>query len=210
MKRKMKKEVRYVLYGVAFALVLGSLFMLTDNLTYKEYKDDTTYVSDTIFDESVPVVSTETKIIRPYLDSKIGIVKSFYDYQAESEAQINSLIIHDNTYMQNSGVAYGNVDNFDVVAILDGTVTKVEENDLLGNVIEITHDNNIISIYQSLSEVSVKKDDTVKQGTVIGKSGTSNISTDLGSHLHFELIIDGNIVNPENYFDKLLNDIKEQ
>lgn len=209
-KRKLKKEVKVVLLGSCFACLVGALFLATDQLTYQEPKDSLKYVSDTIFDDVVPVVSSDTKMIRPYLDSSLTIIKGFYDYQGEAEAQIKSLIYHDNTYMQNSGVAYGGKDNFDVVAVLDGTVTKVEDNDLLGKTIEITHDNNIISIYQSLGEVSVKKDDVVKQGTAIGKSGTCSIDSELGSHLHFELFIDGELVNPENYYDQLLENKKEQ
>ena len=64
--------------------------------------------------------------------------------------------------MQNSGVSYGGKESFDVVAILDGTVTNVAEDKLLGNVIEIKHDNDMISSYQSLSAVNVKKGDVVK------------------------------------------------
>ena len=45
------------------------------------------------------------------------------------------------------------------------------------------------------------------RGQTIAKSGTSNISTDLGNHLYFELIIDGVCVNPENYYDKLVNEL---
>ena len=78
---------------------------------------------------------------------------------------------------------------------------------MLGNIVEITHDNEIISIYQSLSEVSVKENDVVTQGQVIGKSGSANISTDLGNHLYFELVVKGSIVNPENYYDKSVNEL---
>ena len=109
--------------------------------------------------------------------------------------------------MQNSGIAYGGKDNFDVIAILDGEVVEVKNDKLLGNIVQIKHNEKIISVYQSLSETNVKKGDTIKQGQVIGKSGTSNISKDLGSHLLFELIINGTTVNPEDYYDKLVNEI---
>ena len=72
---------------------------------------------------------------------------------------------------------------------------------------EIKHDKNIISSYQSLSEVLVKEGDKITQGTIIGKSGTSNLEKDLGSHLHFELTIDSNTVDPEEYYDKELGNL---
>ena len=116
--------------------------------------------------------------------------------------------MYEDTYMQSSGVSYGGVDNFDVVAILDGTVISVEKDDILGNVVQIQHSNDLISVYQSLKDVKVKLNDTVKQGTVIGSAGESNIDKSLGNHLYFELINKNSIVNPELYFDKLLSEIQ--
>ena len=48
----------------------------------------------------------------------------------------------------------------------------------------------------------LKKNDTVKQGQVIGKSGTNSIDKELGNHLHFELYLNSQVVNPGDYFDK--------
>ena len=210
-KRKLKRPVVYALYTSIIVLVLGAIYVIEGSLmkgTFKEDdKDRPTYVSETIFNEEIPVVGEEAKIIRPYTDSSIKIVKNYYDYQADSESQIGSIIYHESTYLQNSGVSYGGKDGFDVVAILDGTVTDVKEDSLLGKIIEIEHNNEMISIYQSLGEVNVKKGDMIKQGTVIGKSGTCNIAKDLGSHLDLELIIKGQTVNPESYYDKSVSEI---
>ena len=85
---------------------------------------------------------------------------------------------------------------------LSGKVINVKEDDSLGKIIEIEHDKDFISIYQSLSEVSVKKDDIVNQGQVIGTSGTNELDKELGNHLHFELLYKGNIVNPEEHLNK--------
>ena len=37
---------------------------------------------------------------------------------------------------------------------------------------------------------------------MIGKSGTNSIDKELGNHLHFELYLNSQVVNPEDYFDK--------
>lgn len=210
-KRKLKKTVLYGIYaGLSFlALTAISVTQISLSKDTKEEQKEPLHVTKPIIEEvNIPVVSTEeTTIIKPYTDQEITIIKGYYDHQAEADNQINSLIYHENTYLQNSGVSYGGKENFDVVAVLDGTVTDIKEDDLLGKIIEIKHDNNIISTYQSLSEVSVNKNDTVKQGQIIGKSGTCNISKELNSHLTFELIIKGQIVNPENYYDKKLSEL---
>ena len=107
--------------------------------------------------------------------------------------------------MQNSVVSYSSEKIFDVISVLDGIVISVENNDILGTTVEIRHDNDLISVYQSLSNVNVKKDDKVIQGQIIAKSGLSNIEKDLGNHLHFELYYKGKIVNPEEYYNKSLD-----
>lgn len=209
--RRLKKPVLYGMYVSAVFLILGAIFLIEGALSKDAFKEDKkerpTYVSDTIFSEDIPVVGEETKIMRPYTDTEIKIVKNYYDYQGGADTQINSILYHENTYLQNSGVSYGGKDKFDVVAILDGTVKDIKEDALLGNIVEIEHSNEMISVYGSLSEINVKKGDQIKQGTVLGKSGTNNIAKDLGSHLDLELIMKGQTVNPENYYDKSVSEI---
>lgn len=207
-KRKLKRSVVYSLYGCAFLLLFAGIFYLEQisNMKNMENDEDYDYVSETVLDDTVPVVNTEPTIIRPYT-AEVTIVKNFYDYKADESEQQKAIVKSDKTYLQNSGVSYGAKDPFDVIAILDGTVSKVTEDELLGKIVEITHSNEIISTYQSLGEVAVKENDVVTQGQIIGKSGTSNISADLGNHLYFELAVKGNIVNPENYYDKKVNEL---
>ena len=78
----------------------------------------------------------------------------------------------------------------------------------MGYIVEVKYDNDIIISYQSLSEVNVKKDDQVIKGQILGKSGKSVIGSELGNHLHLEMYFDGQIINPEQYYDKDIKDIK--
>ena len=209
MKRQLKKSVVYSLYIISFALVLTGVGVLTFSSKNKS-DDDYKYVSKGIldFEEQVPVVNTEIKIVRPYTDADVKIVKNFYDYKSESEEQEKSLIYYEGTYMQSSGIAYSKGDSFDVVAIYDGKVKEIKEDAMLGKVVTIEHENGINSIYQSISDIKVKEGDNVSVGQLIGKSSTSNILSDLGNHLYFELIINGVCVNPENYYDKTINELQ--
>lgn len=207
MKRRLKKPVIYALYALSFVTIIGTIYMLEMISSPSKLDDNSTYVDDVIIEDEVPVVNTRNIISRPYLSNDIIIARHFYDYQGTEEEQKNSLIYYENTYIPNSGVDYQSKETFDVVSILDGKVTKVEENNLLGKIIEVTHENNLISVYQSLSETLVVEGDNVLQGQIIGKSGQSNISTDLGNHLHFELIHNSKNVNPEDYYDKQLGEL---
>lgn len=209
--RRLKKPVVYTIYAIGFILIISSIFLIQKSL-YKK-PDTTEYVNKTIFEDTVPVVSDTTtnnnieQIANPYIDESVSITKKYYDYASDENEQKNSIIYYEETYIPSTGITYKGKDTFDVVAILSGTVTSVRQDEILGNVIEIKHENNIVSIYQSLGEVSVKENDQVTQGQVIGKSGNSNIDKDSGNHLYFEISINNKIVNPLNYIGKKTNEI---
>ena len=210
--RKVKPYVIPIIYGICVIAFLFSMYFLggfVNNILFSD-DDNFEYVDGDITDNDdndIPVVSTSVKIVRPFLDSSVSIAKTFYDYEGEAEEQENSILFYEDTYIQNSGVDYASTDQFDVISILDGTVISVEENDILGTTVEIRHSNDLISIYQSLSDVSVKKDDQIIQGQIIAKSGVSNINKELGNHLHFELYYKGKIVNPEEYYNKSVEEL---
>ena len=212
MQQKLKKiaiPTIYVLSVVAFGLSIYFIQLIVSNVVFQDPEPNLKYVDKEILEESysIPVIGNETTIIRPYLDTDISIAKNYYDYQSDVTNQENAIIYYENTYMQNSGVDYREEGAFDGVRVLDGTVINVKEDNILGNIVEIRHNNEIISVYQSLSDITVKIDDTVLQGQIIGKSGVNNINKQLKEHLHFELYYKGMVVNPENYFGKKLQEL---
>lgn len=212
-KLRLKKGAIIGAYLIAFSLTGMSAFFVSQNMQANNpAEEDIEYVNSSIIDdkEDREVIKEDVKMVKPYTNEEVQTLKYFYDYQAEAETQEKSILYHENTYIQNSGMDFGLTDTFDVVSVLDGTVVDVREDELLGTVIEIKHDNDFISSYQSLSEVSVKKNDTIKQGQVIGKSGTNTIDQDLGNHLHFELYKSGEVVDPSKYFDQVISDTTEE
>ena len=212
-KLRLKKGAIIGAYLIAFSLTGMSAFFVSQNMQANNpTEEDIEYVNSSIIDdkEDREVIKEDVKMVKLYTNEEVQTLKYFYDYQAEAETQEKSILYHENTYIQNSGMDFGLTDTFDVVAVLDGTVVDVREDELLGTVVEIKHDNDFISSYQSLSEVSVKKNDTVKQGQVIGKSGTNTIDQDLGNHLHFELYKSGSVVDPSKYFDQVISDTTEE
>ena len=212
--RRIRTAMMPVIYACCVVVFLFSMYFVQifANKIMFSNNDDLEYVDGEITENNdsnihIPVVGTPTSVGRPYLDDSVSIGKTFYDYQGTEEEQEKSIIYYEDTYMQNSGVDYVSENVFDVVSILDGTVISVENNDILGTCIEIRHSNNLISVYQSLSEVVVEENMEVVQGQAIAKSGASNINKDLGNHLHFELYHNGKIVNPEEYYNKSIDEL---
>ena len=141
--KRIKPLVIPMIYGVCVIAFLFCMYFagkLSNNFLFKD-KNVTNYVDGEIvseYDNDIPVVSTSSIIVRPYLDSNVSIYKTFYDYQDEINNQENSIILYEGTYMQNSGVDYTSDNSFDVISILDGTVINVYENEILGTSIEIS------------------------------------------------------------------------
>ena len=214
-RRKLKPFVLPTLYSLAVVIFILCMFLVQSILNNSlleanELKDDIEYVDGDItddIDKDIPVVATKIIINKPYIDSSVKVVKNYYDYLSSSEEQEKSIVYYENTYMQNSGIDLSSENVFDVVSILDGEVISVKEDELLGKIVEIRHENELISVYQSLSEINVKENDKVLANQVIGKSGESNVNKDLGNHLHFELYHHGKVVNPINYFDKNVDEL---
>lgn len=202
-----KKKVRLKLVPLIIAILLVPILItvLFLNISLKEESIEPDYVTETIVEDILPVINQTKKIIRPYQDKTVRVLKNFYDYQSDEALQKTSIIVHENNYIQNSGVDYGKDTEFEVISILEGTVISVKEDDSLKGTIEIKHDNGFISIYQSLKDIKVKKDQVISQGQVLGTATTNELDKDLGNHLHFELLVSGQNVNPEIYLDKELS-----
>ncbi len=69
-----------------------------------------------------------------------------------------------------------------------------------GNLVVISHGNNIETYYGHCSKIYVKKGQTVSSGDVIAAVGSTGLST--GNHLHFEIRKNGNQINPQKYVYK--------
>lgn len=208
-KRKLKPFVKTSMVLVALIAVGFGITALVNNRTSSvaNLNEDFTYVNDYIFDSYYPVINNDEKIIRPYTSESVTIYKNFYDKDATEEEQKNSIVYHEGIYMQNSGVDYKSDEQFDVTSALSGTVTKISDDTLLGKTVEIRNSSEIITLYQSLGEVSVKKGDTVVQGQIIGKSGSCVLNEEVKNGLHFEMYMNGGVINPEKHYDKSVKDI---
>lgn len=202
--RKLKESVVYGIYALSSLGLIGALFAYQAVKNTEEYIN-TRYVSKNIFDEVYPVINISKGIEKPFNDARVQTVKTFYDYKEENHE--NSIIYYENTYMPNTGVIYKGEETFEVLSIYEGEVVKIEEDDIMGTIVTIKHSENVISIYQSLKEVTVKEGDIVTKQQIIGQSGENNLSKDLKEHLHFELIVNGKNIDPEKNYGKTLEEL---
>lgn len=84
-----------------------------------------------------------------------------------------------------------------IKVVADGVVESAEYTGSYGNLVKINHGNGIETWYGHTSKMFVTKGQEVKAGDIIAAVGSTGNST--GPHLHFEIRINGNTVNPQNY-----------
>lgn len=92
-------------------------------------------------------------------------------------------------------------------AAADGTVSFVGTKSGYGNVVEVSHGNGMITRYAHMSRFASRVGQDVKAGDVIGRIGNSGRST--GPHLHFEVRINGNAVNPRPFLESAPDVLEE-
>ena len=85
----------------------------------------------------------------------------------------------------------------DIKVVSNGTVTFSGKKGSYGNLVIVDHGNGVETWYGHCSKLYAKVGDTVTVGDVIAAVGSTGNST--GPHLHFEIRIDGECVNPQNY-----------
>ncbi len=81
-----------------------------------------------------------------------------------------------------------------VYAALDGTVSATGFNATYGNYVIITHHSGYKTLYGHLSSINCRKGNFVYTNTMIGRVGSTGMST--GPHLHFTVYKNGKTINP--------------
>ncbi len=84
-----------------------------------------------------------------------------------------------------------------IVAPASGLVTKVAKESGYGNVLEIDHGNGIVTRYAHASRIDVRRGQRVTRGQRVAAVGNTGLAT--GPHLHYEIHINGKVVDPLTY-----------
>src|SRR5699024_11163263 len=198
-------------YLMLAALLISAVFWYQNDGT-----EETEGIEDVMVDSDgyVPVINDETA--EPVMEQEelmqlpvanadeAEIVTKFFDYGADETDRANALIHYNNRYYQSTGIdiAAADGEGFDVVSALSGTVLEVKKDALMGNVVVISHEDDVTTYYASLEEVAVEVQDEVEQGQTIGTAGKNIFGSDNGTHVHFELRKAEAIINPEEFINQ--------
>jgi murein DD-endopeptidase MepM/ murein hydrolase activator NlpD len=80
-----------------------------------------------------------------------------------------------------------------------GVVALAEPLGIYGQTVILDHGLGVFSMYSHLSQIDVKTGDQVEKGAVVGRTGATGLAG--GDHLHFSMIIQGEFVDPVEWWD---------
>ena len=161
--------------------------------------------------QTEPTVAEDQEVILPLPDEELPqiVQKPFaidavvaVDYFDGEENKTDTFVKFEEVYRSSQGIDYTkDGEAFEIIAMMDGEVSDVREDELFGNTVVIQSETMTVTM-QSLNDVKVKKGDHVEQGDVIASAGTCVYGKDLGNHLHLVVEIDGQLTDPENVYGK--------
>ena len=206
-KMKLRKYVLPTIYVLILLVTFLSVSLINNHLlknvtNYNYSKSIMKDVTENVLSEILP-----DKFERPYLSENVKLLSGFYSKDYDDESQKNSLIVYQNTYMPSSGTFYASQDDFDVVSVYDGKVKSIKKDEMLGDTVEVQHSDNLTTIYYSLKDVTVRENDDIKKGTIIGKATSNNLVTDKNV-LFIEVYLKGKQIDPEKFYELNPNEVK--
>ncbi len=128
--------------------------------------------------------------IQPIENKDLTLIASGYGYRIHPIYKIRKM---------HTGIDFSAPVGTPIYATGDGVVESVTRSARgLGNRIVIDHGYGYKTLYACMDEIGVRRGRSVKRGDVIGTVGDSGLS--VAPHLHFEVLLNGEPVNPINYF----------
>ncbi len=126
-------------------------------------------------------------------------ITSYFGERDDSEAGGLSDGYHEGSDMWGLQIYEGIVEMGRIAAVADGWVEHFLNDPVKGEWYLLHHDDGNESEYHHVSKGYVLDGDRVAKGQVIARMGNTGIST--GPHLHFQLTIDGKLINPLKYIE---------
>ncbi|MDR3296666.1 MAG: M23 family metallopeptidase [Prevotellaceae bacterium] len=175
-------------------VLLAEAMMLMDKTTKKAY------IQSISFDEIAEYAQEKEQMMLciPYI-SPVNISDNKVNFKTSSYGWRNDPFLH--TLRFHKGLDFGCPVGTPIYATGNGKVEAAGFNlGGFGDMVLVNHGFGYHSRYAHLSEIKVRVGDKVQRGQVVGLSGNSGHSK--GPHLHYEVLLKNNAVDPINFFNE--------
>lgn len=159
------------------------------------------YIESKSQDEVVELAREKEKLfsaipaIRPLRSDEISHLASGYGMRIHPVYKVRRM---------HPGIDFSAPVGTPIYATADGVIQKVEFSfSGYGKMVDIDHGFGYMTRYAHMHGFAVRKGQRIKRGELIGYVGNTGLST--GPHLHYEVHINGKVVNPVYYFFNDLN-----
>ncbi|WP_417591164.1 peptidoglycan DD-metalloendopeptidase family protein [Parasphingorhabdus sp.] len=122
--------------------------------------------------------------------SSTGMLSSSYGYRRDPFTGVGAM---------HSGMDFRGPLGQPILAAAGGKVTHAGWRSGYGKTVEITHGNGLMTRYAHLSRIEVTTGQKIEQGIQLGAMGSTGRST--GTHLHFEVRLNGKAINPRPFLE---------
>ena len=186
------------------AVTAADLISVSDSLSESFYLSYSASKSESLRMMAANVEENFREIYRLMAERKDSIPPLSLPLEGMSSAQTGASVglKHNPLYkveLQHTGIDLVAPQGSPVLAAADGLVREtIRSSKGLGNIVEIDHRNGYVTRYALLGDITATKGRTVKRGQKIGTVGIT--STTFAPHLHYEVLREGTVLDPVNFF----------
>ena len=190
-----------ILTSIALVFVICVGIIINQSNSVEVAKPTESVMVEDSLTESTP--SQEEPTQQPTIIEKVQlpftvnatIARYFFDSSDSIEIKSQALVNYDNKFIPSLGVDYiYENEQFEVVSSFEGVVVEKRNDALYGLTVVVENEEGLKAHYSGLSNVNVFENETIKQGQVIAKVGSTGYST--GPHLHFSVYKNSKLIDP--------------
>ncbi len=203
----LKRNAAYIILALCILAIGLSITLVTISRSAKmRYEESAREQSETVISE--PTQDTPTPVDEKTVTPDVPVAKVItFIMPVKSSTAVEDYtetLAYNSTlkrYQSHKAIDFFAEEGSPVYAVYGGTVSDIETTLLTGTTVTINHGNGLFTVYNSLADgEKVFVGQTVKQGTEIGAVSSSNRQESAeGAHLHFQVIENGEAINPAKY-----------
>lgn len=153
------------------------------------------YIQSRSFDDIVKLAKNKDEMLRcipaiqPVMNKDLKKMASGFGWRIDPVYR---------TRRFHAGMDFTAATGTDIFATGNGTVVATGWQQGYGNCVQISHGFGYLTLYGHMSKINVRNGQKVTRGDVIGLVGSTGKST--GPHLHYEVHLNGKVMNPHHYY----------